>query len=241
MANWNPWHGCTKLSAGCLNCYVYRGDERYGREHPEKPHKNAEFDLPLRKKRDGSWLIPPGELVYTCFTSDFLLDYADRWREEAWEMMRQRSDLSFLFITKRIDRLAQCLPVGWGDGWDNVVICCTVENQDRADYRLPIFLEAPIKHKLITCEPLLERIELRRYLGGWIEGLVAGGESGQNARVCDYSWILDLREQCIERGVPFRFKQTGARFRKDGRLYHIERRLQHSQARKANINTTDRT
>ncbi|MBE6753800.1 MAG: DUF5131 family protein [Ruminococcaceae bacterium] len=237
MANWNPWHGCTKLSAGCLNCYVYRGDERYGREHSDQPHKNGEFDLPLRKKRDGSWLIPSGELVYTCFTSDFLLDAADQWREEAWEMMRQRSDLRFLFITKRIDRFARCLPRDWGDGWNNVIICCTVENQDRTDYRLPIFLEAPIKHRHIVCEPLLERIELRRYLGGWIEGLVAGGESGQNARVCDYSWILDLREQCIERGVPFRFKQTGARFRKEGRLYHIERRLQHSQARKANINT----
>lgn len=235
MAGWNPWHGCRKISAGCANCYVYRGDERYGREISAQPHKNSEFDLPVRKHRDGSYVIPSGEVVYTCFTSDFLLDTADRWRDEAWAMMRERSDLRFLFITKRIDRFCQCVPEDWGDGWDNVIVCCTVENQDRADYRLPLFLEAPIKHRRIICEPLLEHIELSRFLGGWIEGLVAGGESGNEARVCDYEWVLSLREQCIEKGVPFHFKQTGARFRRDGKTYSVERRFQHIQAKKAGI------
>ena len=237
MSKWNPWHGCTKISAGCMNCYVYRGDARYGRENSCVPRKNSEFDLPLRKKRNGSYVIAPGETVYTCFTSDFLLDAADQWRMEAWDMMRERSDLRFIFLTKRIDRFEGCLPADWGDGWDNVAVGCTVENQDRADFRLPIFLEAPIKHKYIICEPLLEHIELSKYLGGWIEGLIAGGESGELARICDYQWILDLRRQCDEKGVPFRFKQTGAKFRKDGRVYRIKRSLQHSQARKAGINT----
>ncbi len=238
MKNWNPWHGCVKVSEGCANCYVYRGDARYGRTGSSTPKKNGEFDMPIRRDRNGAWKIRPGELVSTCFTSDFLLDAADEWREEAWDMMRIRHDLRFFFITKRIDRFMDCVPDDWGDGWDNVTIACTCENQKRADYRLPIFLEAPIKHKLIVCEPLLEGIELERYLGGWIESVSVGGESGELARVCDYDWVLDIRRQCINRGVPFSFRQTGARLRKDGRLYRIRREYQHTQARRAGIDTS---
>lgn len=239
MALWNPWHGCRKLSEGCQHCYVYRSDSRHGRDS-SIPQKNSDFDLPVRKNRSGAYKLAPGETVNTCFTSDFLLDLADEWRGEAWAMMRERRDLNFFFITKRIDRLENCLPDDWGDGWDNVCIGCTVENQKRADYRLPIFSAAPIKHKIITCEPLLEAIDLEKYLGGWIEKLVAGGESGNEARLCDYSWILSLREQCLRRGVPFWFKQTGAHFKKDGKVYNVPRRYQHSQAKKAGINHVGR-
>ena len=72
--------------------------------------------------------------------------------------MKIRKDCWFYFFTKRIDRLEQCLPSDWGDGYDNVLIGCTVENQDRADYRLPIFLSLPIKHKSIIVSPILEKV-----------------------------------------------------------------------------------
>lgn len=150
-------------------------------------------------------------------------------------MMRQRSDCWFYFFTKRIHRLADCLPPDWGDGYDNVLIGCTVENQDRADYRLPIFLDLPIKHRSIIASPLLERLDLRPYLDDRIEEVATGGESGVEARPCDYDWILDLRRQCVEKDIPFRFHQTGAYFIKDGRMYRVRRRYQLSQARKANI------
>ena len=68
------------------------------------------------------------------------------------------------------------------------------------------------------------------------EEVSGGGESGTDARPCDYEWILYLREQCINANVPFRFHQTGARLIKDGKEYRILRRYQHSQAKKANIN-----
>ena len=154
---WNLWHGCHKLSEGCRHCYVYRTDGKYGKDSSVVT-KTEKFDLPLQRKKNGTYKIPSGNLVYTCFTSDFLIEDADEWRAEAWEMMRIRQDLRFLFITKRIDRLQQCLPPDWGDGYDNVTICCTMENQDRVDYRLPIYKEIPIKHKIIICEPLLSRI-----------------------------------------------------------------------------------
>jgi protein gp37 len=153
MASWNLWHGCRKISPGCLNCYVYRGDERYGRESGSV-YKTRSFDVPVRKDRRGNWKIPAGETVFTCFTSDFLLKEADGWRPEAWAMIRARPDLDFFFITKRIHRLESVLPEDWGSGYDNVTVYSTVENQEMADFRLPILLNAPLKHKGIAAEPL---------------------------------------------------------------------------------------
>ena len=235
-ADWNPWHGCTKISPGCKYCYVYRQDEMYGSTLASSLcRKTGAFALPMKRRRDGSYKIPPGKIVFTSFTSDFLLEDADPWRAECWRMMRQRSDCWFYFFTKRIHRLADCLPPDWGEGYDNVLIGCTVENQDRANYRLPIFLDLPIKHRSIIASPLLERLDLSPYLDGRIEEVATGGESGVEARPCDYDWILDLRRQCVEKDIPFRFHQTGAYFIKDGRMYRVRRRHQLSQARKANI------
>jgi len=155
-AGWNPWHGCHKLSPGCMNCYVYRMDARHERD-ASIVKKTGDFTLPMRHARGGEYKLQPGTMVYTCFTSDFLLEDADAWRPEAWAMMRARADLVFLFITKRIDRFAEALPPDWGDGYPNVVVGCTVENQAMAEYRLPIFRDAPIRHKFLACEPLLDR------------------------------------------------------------------------------------
>ena len=160
---WNPWHGCRKISEGCRHCYVYRQDERHDKDSSEV-RKTSAFNLPVRRSRDGRFKVPAGEMVYTCFTSDFLLEEADAWRAEAWEMMRIRHDLRFLFFTKRIDRLAAVLPPDWGDGYENVVIGCTVENQAMADYRLLLFLATPVRHRLIVCAPLLGPLDIARYL-----------------------------------------------------------------------------
>ena len=165
-ADWNPWHGCTKISPGCKFCYVYRQDEMYGNPTASsRCTKNAAFDLPVQRGRGGSYKIPPGRIILTCFTSDFLLKDADPWRQDCWRMMRERSDCWFYFFTKRIDRLAECLPPDWGEGYDNVMIGCTVENQERADFRLPIFLSLPIKHRSVIVAPMLERVDLSKWLG----------------------------------------------------------------------------
>lgn len=232
--SWNPWHGCRKLSEGCRHCYVYRQDARHDRNAREV-RRTAAFDLPVRRSRNGQFKVPAGEMVYTCFTSDFLLEEADPWRAEAWEMMRLREDLRFMFFTKRIDRLRELLPPDWGAGYPNVVVGCTVENQAMADYRLPLFLDLPLPHRIVICAPLLGPLDLGSYLTPQIELVSAGGESGAEARVCDFDWVLSLRDQCVASGTPFCFHQTGARLIKDGRLYRIHRRFQHSQARKASI------
>lgn len=235
-ADWNPWHGCTKISAGCKYCYVYRQDEMYGSEvSSSECRKTGNFNLPIKRRRDKSWKIESGKVVFTCFTSDFLIKDADEWRGECWQMMKTRNDLWFYFFTKRIDRFMECVPDDWGDGYDNVLVGCTVENQQMADYRLPIFKAMPIKHKSIMVAPIIGPVDLSAYLDDTIEEVAVSGESGVEARPCDYDWILNIREQCVKAGVPFRFHQTGAYFIKDGKTYRIHRKYQLSQAHKANI------
>lgn len=235
---WNPWHGCRKLSEGCRHCYVYRQDAQYDKQSSHVT-KTAAFDLPVRRRRDGRWRIPAGEMLHTCFTSDFLLEEADAWRPAAWEMMRLRHDLRFLFFTKRIGRLASVLPPDWGEGYENVAVGCTVESQEEAERRLPVFLQLPIRHKLIICAPLLGHINLTPWLSPEIETVSVGGESGNEARICDLAWVISLHEQCRQYGIPFRFHQTGARLRKEGRIYRIPRMQQHEQARRAGLDTPD--
>lgn len=178
--------------------------------------------------------MKPGQTVYLCFSTDFLIEDADPWRSECWRMIRERSDLHFIFLTKRIERFMDCIPEDWNDGYDNVTVGCTVENQDRADYRLSIFRELPIRHKNIICQPLLESINLAPFLAN-IELVVAGGESDKNARPLDYDWVLNIREQCMKYNVHFEFRQCGTHFIKDGKKYTLHVRDLCSQAKKANI------
>lgn len=140
-----------KCSDGCLHCYIHKGDA----------------------KRN----INTNDIVET---KDFLIEEADCWREECWQMIKERTDCTFLFLTKRMERFMECVPDDWNDGYKNVVVCCTVENQKNADKKLSIFQHLPIKHKCITAQPLLEKIDIEKYLDN-IELVVVGGESDYNA------------------------------------------------------------
>ena len=89
-AQWNPWHGCKKISPGCLNCYVYRMDAKYGRDS-SVVQKTGNFRLPVMKDRRGEYKLKSGEEVATCFSSDFFVDDADSWRAEAWSFFSGRT------------------------------------------------------------------------------------------------------------------------------------------------------
>lgn len=238
---WNLWCGCTKVSYGCQHCYMYRRFESVGKD-PTVVRKTQNFNLPVRKLRAGEYRgfykIPAGSHIYTCFSSDFFHKDADEWRDEAWDMMRTRSDCTFFMITKRPERIAEHLPYDWGNGWNHVTIAVTTENQWAADKRLPIYLALPLPHKAIMVKPMLSAVNLRPYFReypGLIESVSVGGESGPEARPCDFSWVLDLHCQCVENGVSFSYHQTGARLIKNGREYNIPREYQHTQAAKAHL------
>lgn len=147
----------------------------------------------------------------TCSATDFFLPKADDWSKEAWAIIKERQDIDFLILTKRIDQFLISLPDDWGDGYDNVYIGCTVENQDTADYRLPLFLLYPIKIHFIACSPILTKIDLTQYLYG-VEHVTVSGEIGRNVRVCDYDYVLKIKEQYTRFGVTLWFKGTGSFF-----------------------------
>ena len=122
---WNPWHGCRKCSEGCENCYMYFLDGLRDKDGSEIYRTKAGFRYPLSKDRNGRYKVQSGEMIRVCMTSDFFLEEADAWRDEAWSIMRQRPDVKFFLLTKRPQRVAQCLPMDWGDGWENVMFNVT--------------------------------------------------------------------------------------------------------------------
>lgn len=232
--DWNPWYGCRKTGSGCLNCCVFKDTPD---KNQIKIEQTKDFHLPMLKNKDKVYkLVSLDNPIYVCRTSDFFIEEADRWRSYAWDMIHFRKDLRFKIITRRIHRIEQCLPKNWGPGYLNVSLVCACEDQKTADERLPAFLELPAEHKEILLEPLLEPTDIEKYLeDGTIEAVSCGGEGGENARICSYNWILQIREQCIRHNVEFHFTRTGSRFERNNRLYQISKSEQKRQAMKADI------
>lgn len=227
---WNPWHGCIKKSEGCQNCYMFYLDKKRDMNGSIIYKTKAKFYYPLQKDRNGNYKIQSGELIRVCMTSDFFLESADSWREEAWKMMKIRSDVKFFILTKRPERVLGQLPKDWGDGYDNISINVSCENQRLTDERVPLLLKIPAKHKGIMTAPLLGPIVLKHYLeDGQIEQVICGGENYDGSRLCDYDWVLSLAKQCKDFNISFTFLETGTNFRKDGKNYTIKSKLTQSK------------
>ena len=233
---WNPWHGCIKKSEGCDHCYMYFLDKMRDQDGSNIYRTKAGFNYPIQKDRKGNYKIKSGEQIRVCMTSDFFLAEADEWRDEAWELMKIRSDVIFFLLTKRPERVAEHLPKDWCDGWDNIFFNVTAENQRRADERIPILLELPFKHKGVMCAHYISQVSMRKYLEtGQIEQVLCDGENYDGARPCHYEWVKLLRQECVDNNVTFVFCGTGRRFVKDGRLYKLEGNIQSQQARKSGM------
>ena len=204
---WNPWQGCLKVSAGCRFCYMYRDKRRYG-QNPAKVVKSARgtFQAPLTKFK--------GPFVFTCSWSDFFIDLADPWRDEAWEIIRQTPHLIYQILTKRPERITACLPHDWGDGYKNVWLGVTVENE-AAKGRADILRGIPAALRFISAEPLLEPVNLNLTGFQWV---ITGGESGvlDQWRPSLQSWFWRIRDQCLSKGVAFFHKQNGGNQMVDG-------------------------
>lgn len=234
---WNPWHGCVKCSEGCEHCYMYFLDRVRDRAGSEIYKTKTKFRYPLQKDRRRKYKVQSGEQLRVCMTSDFFLEEADPWREEAWDIMRQRRDVIFFLLTKRPQRVETCLPRDWGDGWENIFFNVSCENQRRTDERIPLLLELPFKHKGIMCAPFIGPVSIRRYLkSGQIEQVKCGGENYDGSRPCNFDWIKKLRQECLDYNVTFCFIETGTNFIKDGKLYRMpDKRLQSEMAYKSGV------
>lgn len=204
---WNPWTGCRKKSEGCLNCYMFTKAAEEGKDGADVLRNDSEFSMPVMTGNDGRYQIESGSLLCVCMFSDFFIEEADKWRENAWEMIRMRKDLVFFLLTKRPERIKKLLPADWGDGWDNVICGCSCENQTRADERIPILLDAPFKHRQIMLSPLLAEVTIERYLNNhMIDMVVCDEENYEGKRLCDINWVKKVEQECRKENVNFVFE-----------------------------------
>jgi protein gp37 len=155
-ATWNTHIGCRKVSQGCAQCYAERDMTRYGRDFSTVLRtKPATFNAPLK------WDEP--KLIFTCSWSDWFIEEADQWRDEAWDIIRRTPQHTYQILTKRPERILENLPEDWGDGWPNVWLLASVENQEMADLRIPQLLAVPAWIHGLSVEPLLGPVELTYY------------------------------------------------------------------------------
>lgn len=233
---WNPWSGCSKVSEGCKNCYnrtkylKIDGDYilcKFNKTYFYNPtQKIRKFDEQLGKNIN-TYKIPSGSIIKVCDTSDFLLEEADYYRKRAWRQILERKDCIFDITTKRPERFMINLPNTWTqNGWHNVILSVSVENQFRADERIPKLLELPVRYRGIEVAPLQDRVDLRKYLStGLIDRVTVAGESytrhSENVIACNYDYVKDIQLQCEAYGVSFEFISTGNKLYKDKKVLTI--------------------
>ena len=214
----NPWIGCTKVSAACDNCYAEAWDNRFGGER-WGPHaartRTKTWGNPIKWNRqaEGAEERPRVFVASLADVFDNHRSIDDAWRRELWALIRQCANLDFLLLTKRPQNIARYLPKDWGDGYPNVWLGTTVENQAEADRRIPKLTEIPARVHFLSCEPLQGPVDLRG--AARLEWVIVGGESGPQYRPADPDWFRSLRDQCATAGVPFLFKQWEGRNQKE--------------------------
>ncbi len=234
---WNPWHGCRKISEGCYNCYMMYLDQKHQIGEGTVIYKTKSFNYPLSTNKDGNYKIKSGELIRVCMNSDFFVEEADIWRDEAWRIIKKRSDVKFFLLTKRPQRVKNCLPSDWKGGYENVFFNITCENQSRAEERIPFLKDLPFHHKGIMVAPMLGPMNIEQYLrDGFIEQVICGGENYGGSRLCNYDWVVSLASQCKKYNITFAFTETGSKFMKDGKIFHLEnKKLQSKMAFKSQV------
>ena len=193
---WNPWYGCHKVSQGCKNCYMFRDKKRYGQDPNVVVRSKTQFRSPL------TWPEVPS-LCFTCSWSDWFIEEADAWRDEAYEIIRATPWITYQILTKRIERAAGRIPE---PPLPNVWLGTSVENRANK-YRMGELVETPAAKRFVSIEPLLEDIGELGLQG--IDWVICGGESGPGARPMHPNWARSVRDQCVAAGVPFFFKQWG--------------------------------
>lgn len=219
---WNPWHGCTKVSPGCDHCYMYAEKRQYGQDPEVVVRSKTTFNNPLKWRERG--------LVFTCSWSDFFHVVADPWRDEAWNIIRRTPHLTYQILTKRHGRIERNLPADWGNGYPNVWLGVSGEDQEWYERRWDTLRNIPARVRWVSLEPLLGPIALRlddtrttllghAKNGQLLDWVVVGGESGAYYRTMSVAWAEDIAAQCTEGGVPLFVKQdSGPKPGQQGRL-----------------------
>ena len=222
--------GCQKVSEGCKHCYADTLASRYGYSlwgplASRRVMSPAYWEAPLRWNREACAQDEP-RLVFCSSMADVFEDHPTvaQEREKLWPLIDQTPWLIWLLLTKRPQNILAYSPYVSGCP-DNVWVGTSVENQRRAEERIPELLNVLARVRFLSCEPLLGPLDLSAWLP-FIDWVIVGGESGVAARPMDPRWVRFLRDQCQDARVPFFFKQWGGRTHAsggrllDGQLWH---------------------
>lgn len=211
---WNPVTGCTKISAGCKNCYAALMAERlrvmgilkyaYG------------FDLTIHNSLIGEpfkWIKP--RMIFVNSMSDLFHEKVPNYFiVDVFRTMKDCPQHIFQVLTKRPERMRSVLNVSrlklnFQDSLyaENIWLGVSVENQ-KVTSRIDDLLAVESSVSFLSCEPLLGPLNLEPWLSK-LQWVIVGGESGPHARYMNPQWVLDIRDQCHKFDVPFFFKQWG--------------------------------
>lgn len=217
----NFWTGCKKVSPGCKFCYMYRDKDMYGQD-PKSVIRTSDTTFYRALK----WLEP--RKIFTCSWSDFFIEEADQWRDDAWEVIKKTPQHKWQILTKRPDRITMQLPTDWGvTGYHNVWLGVSIEDQNQIDRMVKL---ASLKNDnsewvaFLSLEPLLSPIDLMASpellrAADMIDWVILGGESGNDNgkhlyRPSEIKWYRDIISQCKSLGIPVFVKQLGTHLAK---------------------------
>jgi protein gp37 len=207
---WNPWVGCRHVSVECDHCYAdTMVTNRMGRDFSIVTHTKTWKD-PLRWNRKApARTVELGRRVrvFCASLTDFFIQDADPWRDEAWDVIRRCREMDWLILTKRPALIESRLPKDWGNGWPHVWLGMTCGARESYP-RLDALREIPAAVRFISAEPLLESLADINLDG--FHWLIAGGESGSGFRPMREEWALELRDICGQQRIGFHFKQHAA-------------------------------
>lgn len=228
----NPWWGCQRVSPGCEHCYAETFANRLGfkvwgpaKTTARRMASATYWQGPIawnKAARDSG----ERQRVFCASMADVFEDHPDvvESRARLFALIDATPYLDWLLLTKRPENVNAML-----GGWKlsaNVWMGTSVEDQRRANERIPALLDIPARVRFLSCEPLLGPVDIGAAypaMGpmthfGFTDGfgyeallhwVIAGGESGPKARPMNPAWARSLRDQCVDAGVAFHFKQWG--------------------------------
>lgn len=190
-ATWNVARGCTKVDGDCKFCYMYRDSFDSTRYNPlEIVRTKTVFNLPLKLKEPSK--------IFTSSLTDFFHPAIDSYRNEAWDIIRSCPQHAFQILTKRPERITECLPEDWGSGWGNVWMGTSVGNPGGIQ-RIHDLLKVDAKIRFVSFEPLWAKVDMNLDILDLIkiDWAIIGGESGNETgkyryRPCEIEWIESL-------------------------------------------------
>ncbi len=218
----NPWLGCQAVSPGCANCYAETWAKRYGKVQwgpgmPRKLTSDANWQQPLAWNRKAA---EAGERhrVFCASLADVFDNAVDKyvdddgvpseWRACLFTLIAQTPHLDWLLLTKRPENIEDRLPGSWDDGWPNVWLGISAEDQDRYDHRWPILADIPAVVRFVSYEPALGPLSMMN-CDTFPDWMIWGGESGPGARPMAPAWASEITVECLQMGIPVFGKQWG--------------------------------